>query len=632
MGNFLLLVQMTDDLRTEMNYYKQLAIAVEEKLRSLEIARETENEENDSGTCKILESKTKKSNSYDSTTEDSSVTETETSTVGSGPNTETVIDLPTRENQQEENFVSLDTSVTESIGETIDRSCKSCNNDASIERNEELFATSTCSDTVTASTDLNQYLDVSPPTQRTSATVTPELMKPQVPKTLDIIPITVEVPEREISHDSFAETLLPNTPPKLVRQGSYILETPSPMLLAHMQTELKNPEYIPTATTTAMKRREWNISQAKSEWENQIKNKQFVIPDNSRSNSGQTRCRRNSMSTMSNQKIFKSFSYSKTSSSLGTRQSARSVDCIQTMLDRELVCKSPGGTKKNNCSQKHGFRGGSSATKNNNSQKWNSNRNVSILNLANKLGGSLGNLTNSEGQPGQTLNIKNSSAQPTIIEDKPSTPSVSKVVPMSEKLVIIFKEIQRKHEEQMAELIAKQQREQNNMQREFEKQQVLLLGQIEKTFPGISIPSPTETAPNILANTSASPIKSSNLVSNQEEDDIYSSDNNDPPVAKCLLDYIYPLNGHCEILPSKNVTVKSNVDSLGTVKSDKLPSEYNDVVKTYGDNKVESVHRNTNSTDKYCNVSRELFPLDSNTMHVPVPVNIHYNAKHVSMN
>ncbi|XP_046484063.1 uncharacterized protein [Neodiprion pinetum] len=618
---------MTDDLRAEMSYYKQLAIAVEEKLKMLKIAKESIRTE--CAKCIALENqsfktdeKVEKSNSYDSTTEDSCMTETETSTIESGPNIDTVIDIPTREEQPDKNYTSLDTSFYESTAETMNQSDASFDNDgnenSSKERNDELFTTSTCSDTITASTDLNQYLDASPPTQSTVETVTPEIVKPKVPKTLDIIPITVQVPEREKSDDSFDEKPSgQNTPPKLVRQGSYILEAPSPMLLAHMQTELADPGYIPSTTSTAIKRKEWNISQAKSEWENQIKNKEIIIPDNSRGSNGHTRYRRNSMSTLNNQKVFKSLSHAKNGSSLGMHQSAKSVDCIQTMLDRELVCKSPGGAKSNGYSQMQSVRGSGGSTKSGNSQKFRSNRNVSFINLANRLGGSVGSLVNFGGQSCQAMNARNDRSKPTIINEAQSTPSPVKSVAVTDKLVIIFKEIQRKHEEQMAELIAKQQREQKNMQREFEKQQALLLGQIKKTFPGILIP-PTaeEETPEVLK-----PV----LNTTKEDDDTYSLDKNNPPLPKCPLDYIYPLNGHCEtiISSSNNTSTHPKVDT-----SENKGLESNELLSKNID-APSSIHRSKNTADKCLNVSRQLFPLDSNTVHVPIPVNVHYTAKHI---
>lgn len=525
---------MTDDVRAEMSYYKQLAIAVEERLKTLEISARSDNEE--------------RKNSLDSSAHDESTcteTETETSTAESAPNVETVIDFPTKESQ----FSSLDTTASE-FTEPINESCKS----------DDAFGNSTTSNgTITASTDLNQYLEASPPSQRT---LTPDMTKPQVPKTLDIVPITVEVPEKEESRSESRSA----TPPKLVRQGSYILDAPSPMLLAHMQTELANPGYVPTSTNAAVKRKEWNISQAKTEWESKTKNKEFVIPDNTRSNYAQGRYRRNSMSTVNNQKIFKSFSNSKNASN----QSTRSADCIQTMLDRELVCKSPGSNRTKT-------RDGVTLR--------NSER---ILNLANRLGGSCGNLDKFGGQSCRAMNAKN--IKQTIEESQ----SPSKVG-MSEKLMIIFKEIQRKHEEQMAELIAKQQREQNSMQKEFEKQQVLLLGQIKKTFPGISIPQPTENVLGIGEDVSSSYSQNLNLVCSPMIENF--DDNQKPVVAKCPLDYIYPLN-----------------NGISSIEE--------------GEENKKTIQR---SAEKYSNVSRQLFPLDSNTVHVPVPVNVIYTSKHVGI-
>lgn len=90
-----------------------------------------------------------------------------------------------------------------------------------------------------------------------------------------------------------------------------------------------------------------------------------------------------------------------------------------------------------------------------------------------KLSGSLNNLTNSNSE----------------IEERmtKSLDTNDFEVGTSERLLGVFREIQRTHDRQMADLIERQQREQIFMQQAFEKQQLMLLDHIDRTFPGISI-------------------------------------------------------------------------------------------------------------------------------------------------
>lgn len=122
---------MTESVRDEMRYYKQLAIAVEERLNVLRVA-----------------------NGSDDSSESS------TNALSSN-NAKAVADAPTKD----KNWRSMS---EEEI---------SCPNDS-----------------FTASTDLNNYMNNTITSSKSnSAESTPENYKPQVPKTLDIIPITTGI-------------------------------------------------------------------------------------------------------------------------------------------------------------------------------------------------------------------------------------------------------------------------------------------------------------------------------------------------------------------------------------------------------------------------------------------------------
>ncbi|XP_024943391.1 uncharacterized protein LOC107269877 isoform X2 [Cephus cinctus] len=654
---------MTEDIRMEMNYYKQLAMAVEEKLKTLQIAKEAETDKCKGDVPRDYKKYTEdRSNSTESAANDSINIESEGNSVDTTPNTITVIDFPMNEEKKPDernNFESTDVSITESVLETIGRQWKSISDDETVScPNEAQLIGSISSDTVTASTDLNHYLNETISTRPNTAETTPETWKPQVPKTLDIVPITVDAP-----HPLESKSVLENTEaihveestletPKLVRQGSYVLETPSPMLLAHLQTELANTTYVPTMTHNTIKRKEWNITQAKTEWENQIKNNQFIVSDNSRHEAG-SRQRRNSISNTNSQRTCKSVVHTKGRPPLGIRQSTRSVDCIQTMLAKEY--RTRGTNNKNNYGQRC-TPNACSAVKNYN--RWKTNKNVSILNLANKLGGSLGSLSSVNTQPYRCIDKEhaedvqqNKNFHEGSITDSETQNSKSplKSVVTSEKLLTIFKEIQSAHEKQMADLMERQRREQSNMQKEFERQQILLLTQIKKTFPGISmtvlpesnsntvldksIPSPHEISMNTSEELAQQKITENLLKGVQKVNEVQCVDEiNHANVMKCPLDYIYPANGTCHSSHYERTSSQSTQTSEdeSVSKTDDSSSTKDMMTQNYNNDDYTSNGKQSDSSERrHSNVIRQLFPLDSRTTHLPVPDNTLYTENHI---
>lgn len=129
---------MTESVRDEMRYYKQLAIAVEERLNVLRVANGSE-ESSESSTSAPLSN-----------------------------NAKAPVDAPSKDK----------------IWRSMSDEEISCPNDS-----------------FTASTDLNNYMNDTITTSKSSTTdTTPENYKPQVPKTLDIIPITTGNCEFNIIH------------------------------------------------------------------------------------------------------------------------------------------------------------------------------------------------------------------------------------------------------------------------------------------------------------------------------------------------------------------------------------------------------------------------------------------------
>lgn len=417
------------------------------------------------------------------------------------------IDTPVVEQASNECLIDRDISTSEPKQKQLEQVDKSISDEDKSGLNDTLLGDSVYSDTITASTDLNQYLNTSASTKTDTTETTPENWKPQVPKTLDIVPITLDQ-----SKPPDKPALADGETPKLVRQGSYVLDTPSPLLLAHMQNEVTNTEYTPTSSAQSMKRKEWNISQLKANWDTQSN---FKEPTSSRLNSA-SKCKRGAHTNIPSQRVCKSVSNSKTGSPLDVYQPAKSVDCIQTMFAKEYYSPKPARSKVSNQSQKYSSPvNGTNGFRNSGLKK--PNKNTPILNLANKMSGSLGSLSSYSPKPVRRLEKKNDNdsslnkspdqssvksndsslnKSPDQNSAKSSDSSIllkqQKPVITSEKIVTVFKEIQDTHKKQMIELMSRQQKEQLLMQENFKKQQILLLAQIRKAFPEISLTALTE--------------------------------------------------------------------------------------------------------------------------------------------
>ena len=552
---------MTEDLRSEMQYYKQLALAVEQKLENLSKAA-PENGLPSTPASSHESPEDSSAYSHDSDTQEAAPTILPTK-LATPQIPEPTIDPLTK----------IDSSQVSQSQKSSSSSSPSTSHVNSTQQNS-----SPSSSIITYSTDINQYLNSSLKSDTVNSTIenSPELKKPKVPNTLNIIPITLanssqkspkqlSNPPTSIPTESPTVPTSSNTPkeispsspnsiensqtpsmssdltPKLVRQGSYVLDTPSPMLLAHLNE--KNPKnYTPS---TGTKRKAWNITQAKSEWELHKTSSGFILnaQNRTRRNSAGSVLYQNNKSTGQNQKI------------------VRSVDCIQSILSFE------NSQKKNKYPIKKNFT---------------NTKNISILTMANKLSGSLGSLSNGSGR-----GMK--SSRSFDVGTPKSGRKIGKLLSTvtSEKLVGVFKEIQSTHERQMMELIERQRKEQAVMQKEFEKQQVMLMAQIEKNFPGICLPRD-----EILVNGTAGKTRCFD------------------EKQKCPLDDIYPreaIKDECEHLRI--------VRNGGTEKSPPIGLYSNSVL---------------NSNRKNLGVSRQLFPLESKTRMIPLIKKRIYDERHVS--
>ncbi|KOX78488.1 hypothetical protein WN51_07895 [Melipona quadrifasciata] len=458
-----------------------------------------------------------------------------------------------------------------------------------------------------------------------------DICKPEVPKTLNVIPLTLSSVTHNGNED-FPESNLDNTKdtPKLVRQGSYVLDTPSPILLAHMQMELANStyvpcsEYVPTSCGNANRRKEWTVAQAKIEWEYETKSKGSVPTRNSNSNVDRKMCK--SISAQA-----------KSESSIVICPLTKSVDCIQTMLAKEHIHHSD---IQVNQDKKH-----VANNNNENEQRLHSWDKYSSCTLdpVCKLGCSLEDL-NEQNSISTTNNLMEKLSRNTDIQN-----SISKLksTAASDKLLTVYKKVQEMHKKQMAELMFRQHKEQALLQKEFEKQQFLLLTEIKKSFPEISV--------SLLSENTLSPVfneitthhdkffenNNENNVQNvtklknnlEQENEIEHSQNNNIKLASCPLNYIYSEMNYDNIpcstrysrmVQSMETELSSDVNNfVQNIKRRNTEMQLNDI-ENYKERLLKESEINKRS-----NVSRELFPLDSKTTHVPILDRTIYETKHI---
>lgn len=249
-----------------MSNYKRLAIDIEKKLAALHVAKQYINETEtlrkkykDSQFREVCDSK----ENIVSESKDFDLNETNTRTIdGVSP-------------QTSESSNEYADKVSQ-WNEKTDSECKS-------ECQRTQASDISRPESITTSFDADPCLNETNSTKSDTTEIMSEIWKPQVPKTLNIVPLTLNNPNCE-GNEKYQENGLNNVEntPKLVRQGSYVLDTPSPILLAHMQMEMASlectpcSEYVPTPNTNTVRRKEWNIAQAKMEWEDELKRKEFI--------------------------------------------------------------------------------------------------------------------------------------------------------------------------------------------------------------------------------------------------------------------------------------------------------------------------------------------------------------------
>lgn len=643
---------ITEDIRKEVKYYKHLAIKVEEKLKIMQNARFSVKSKSTENGIRTQEHTVSELYINSSDTDRTFNSDNENVTSNTNSNVASATQTPIK---NEYGFI---------VTENSDKLCFNEQRDnfelvqQKIYSDENLEICLTKKDSLSPKTTLLSIDLIKEHVDTTESKIKGKMSsnwKPKVPRTLDIVPITVDGSNIEPKRDFLVKTGTNDIKetPKLVRQGSYILDTPSPMLLAHMQMELNNTndlpntDYIPTFGRNTARRKEWNISQAKMEWRNEIENGDFIITDTQKTFQN-SKYRRNSLSSKSNYNLHKSDpDQMKLESENRIYQTTGSVDCIQMMLAKEKICKLP-DTKININKKK--FSIDIDDKENHSPYKLKENENISMLNMTNKLGGSLGNLNDIEIQMHRINNEYRINGRNNGFDEGNTTTDKINVsieksnsINVSGKLLTILKEIEEVHKRQMSELVIRQQEEQSSLQKEFERQQLLLLTEIKKSFPEISsliddkhLSSSTNQSMSINSTSTNTVVGTTQLDKNvetlfaSEKDNLILSSNHTPnPV--CPVNYS---RNNFNSLTEEPFKCHEHIHSQNNDYEDSIPKypntiENKDLQEHMNTSNLHEHKSNMKSENKKSMVNRQLFPLDCKTVHVPIIDSSMYAHKHI---
>ncbi|XP_011635897.1 ras guanine nucleotide exchange factor R-like isoform X2 [Pogonomyrmex barbatus] len=582
---------MTDTIKEEMRCYRSLAAKVEENLRNRQLVKRTIQ---DKGVqADIIEPIDKlKSIRYSSDSDVSShgiTSDTNTSDTHS----KTTIVEPVSEVARE---IKDNHDIQSSISDIQHSQFQVCLTEDIINDSKPVMIMADQNEciTMTEATTLNEDVTLS------------ESWKPEIPRTLDIVPITLSNDEEDVpSTEASKET---ENPPKLSRQGSYVLDTPSPMLLAHIHTELTHENYVPTPTTNTSQRKQWNIAQPKVEWENkQLMNIEVSSKSDDTARSKPTFQHGESNDTTEPHQV--DISADRTEAVIVEEDASR-LNVTPTKHNRKFSTIVDLGHLKKTSSLEI-------------SEKSND---ASLLNLSSRE--STGESTNSPKiQLSRTDEMRRKMES---IQAHPIIKMKSSLTP--DKLLTVYKEIEELHKKQMMELIYRQRKEQSLLQAEFQKQQLLLLAEMRKCAFG----TPRSDAK----------AKSASGEARQESNAKQKSPGNVRAEAQCNIKLplanrviVCPL----DYLPMKNLYLLKHHKSVAADNSPRtLDFDFARKVSlcdtTYNNNNNNNINNNDDNSNyesrdfivyKNSTVSRQLFPLDSNTTHVPVLDTSVYHEKHI---
>ncbi|KAI4495528.1 hypothetical protein M0802_008540 [Mischocyttarus mexicanus] len=636
---------ITEDIRKEVKYYKYLAIQVEKKLKALydqKFSKRSQSTENDIEVQEI-DQKCHFSNENVTPNTESNIDQDQISTINT-------YDVTTNEN------VDVYVHEQSSHSELVQEISSNQNNETNFTEEHSFSPTST----VVSTDSIESRIDT------TKSKVEQKMLdnwKPEVPKTLDIVPITLNDsnPYQREELSVVNETNTIKQTPKLVRQDSYILESPSPMLLAHMQVELNNindlptVDYIPTPAKSAVRRKEWNIAHTKTDWISELKNNEFNAIDIQQTLKN-FKCKRKSLPCKSNYNLYKTESEQTIlKPQTRTYKTTGSVDSIQMMLEKENNIYKP---DIKNINKKKKYSISNNDKENHKPQEWKESKNISVLNTTNKLGGSLGNLHDIETQmhkinESQILRTYGQNEcfeeENTNNDKKNESIEKSKSPNISEKLLTILKEIEEVHKRQMSELVIRQQQEQSSLQKEFEKQQLLLLTEIKKSFPGISsiidekyLSSTTLDQAVSINNSISKDIPMNKMKQDKEleelsvvsKDDLLLSPNKRTLSPICPVNYIYSKNDFNDT--EQHLRRYESIQSSQRESYETSMHENNctliknkEIQENTNKNQIRDYNISVTNESKKSTISRRLFPLDCKTIHVPIIDSSMYAEKHI---
>jgi len=580
---------MTDNIKEEMRRYKSLAVKVEEKLKDRRAKRS-------------IKDKCVQANMMESTDTLKSIRYSSDSDLS---NYNTTSDTNNSDTHSKMTIVEP-TTIRQVTGEpTEEHNIETPTSDIQQSQSQVLSANKTVDESKSPSIDQNTTEVIT-----NEDAVSSENWKPEVPRTLDIVPITLS--DQEVTEGEVAVVSKENeNPPKLSRQGSYILDTPSPILLAHMHTKLIDDNYTPTPTTTISQRKQWSIVQSKTKWEN----KQFVVEDVEASNN-KLECKAEDLTSQ----------HAKSNTSTESYRTSDSASCAETIISEQHA--------DNATSIKHNYMSNTDLKKQSSLEKSNRDSDISVSNVASKSQESPEDVNNSKKQ----LSRVNENKSHDKAEDtKKDVIAKAKSSVTPEKLLTVYKEIEEMHKKQMMELINRQRREQSLLQAEFQKQQMLLLAEIRKCSIAEALHSDVSNRPN-----QSLPSKEVKLGDNVGEMRQQININSPsrfragthyklPNVIVCPLDYIssknlYMLKHKSPFIMNTSPTAL-DLDFARKIDLCAYTNNNNDNDNDHNSNYKSHDHHAYKSSS----VSRQLFPLESNTTHVPVLDTSAYHDKHVSI-
>lgn len=607
---------MTDTIKEEMRRYRSLAVKVEENLRDRRLVKRIIQDK--CVQANIVESVDKLKNIRYSSDSDVSSRDVASDTNNSESYSKMTIVEHSNNSESYSKMIVVE-PMPQVAGEIRDNhDVLSPVLDEQHSQSQVCLTNNTVNDSksIAPVTDPNKCVNAIEMATPNEDVTLPENWKPEVPRTLDIVPITLSNDEEDTS-SSIGISKETENPPKLSRQGSYILDTPSPMLLAHMHTELTEENYVPTSSTDVSQRKQWNIAQPKVEWEN----KQFMEEDTEALSKLECIAKKSTSE------------HRESDSSIELNQTNKSTSCSKTVIVEENACRADTTPTKHNRRSNIDFK------KPNSLEKSERDSDTSVLNLSSKeytgdINGSKIQLSRIDEKQRDkkegTAEYRNSN-----VKTKSSTP---------DKLLMVYKEIEEMHKKQMMELIYRQRKEQSLLQAEFQKQQMLLLAEIRKCASGT--PRQANTSKAMLNRSlSSDETRSASTIGEARQQSNINSPGNVHAEAHCNIKL--PLANRVIVCPldyfsPRNVYLLKQQSFIADNSPATLDFDFTRKVSlcdtTYNNNN--NNNNNSNNDDNSCesrdliayknsNVSRQLFPLDSNTTNVPVLDTV-YHDKHVS--